>query len=85
MGEGDGGLVERVVCVGRGVGAVAFLLSFSRTQQYCFTQGCYPRLENTIPRTTPPALGENCVQQLYRCAATVANEQQDYHSDPCCY
>lgn len=81
MGEGDGGLVERV---GWGVLLLSLCL-FSRTQQYCFTQGCYPRLENTIPLTTPPALGGNCVQQLYRCAATVANEQQDYHSDPCCY
>lgn len=77
MGEGDG--------EGGGLGAVAFPLSFSRTQQYCFTQGCYPRPANTIPPHNTSWLGENCAQQLYRRAATVANEQQDYHSDPCCY
>lgn len=81
MGEGD----REYVVGGGGEGAVAFPLSFSRTQKYCFTRGCYPGLENTIPLTTPPAPGENCVQQLYHCAATVANEQQDYHSDPRCY
>lgn len=62
-------------CVGGFRGALALPLSFSRTQKYCFTQGCYPRLENTIPLTTPSAPGENCVQQLYRCAATLMNNK----------
>lgn len=87
MEEGDGGLVESEV-VGKEGGVLPLLsfLSFSRTRQYCFTtQGCYPSPENTIPLPTPPVPGENCEQQLYRRAATAANEQQDYHSDPRCY
>lgn len=84
MGEGDGGLV------GEDGGVGEWLLPFS----LCLSQGhssivspsdAIQRAENASPRTTPPELGENCVQQLYHRAATVANEQQDYHSDPCCY
>lgn len=86
MEEGDGGLVESEVvgkegccrcfpsCLSQGHGSIV---------SPC--RGCYPRPENTIPLTTPPVPGENCEQQLYRRAATAANEQQDYHSDPRCY
>lgn len=78
IGEGD-----RECVAGRE--GCCFSSVFLKDTDVLFHAGCYPRLENTIPLTTPPAPGENCVQQLYRCAATVANEQQDYHSDPRCY
>lgn len=81
MREVDRGLVEWCVslCV-----CVVFPLSFLKDTAVLF-HPCHPGLENSMTLPIPPAPGENAVRQLYCRVAAVANEQQDYHSDPRCY